>query len=79
MSDPVLCRDCDHVHSDTRKAPPYKWRCLRHPIKLEPPRDTLFVDPDWRPDPPYLLCYAANQNGDCTHFQPRRTAPTGEA
>lgn len=74
----ALCRDCDFVHSDTRKLSPFKWRCLRHPIKLQTPIGLEFVDPDWRPDPPYGICTNHNKAGDCEHFAPRRTPKEAE-
>lgn len=69
MTAPTFCRDCDLVHSTTREKEPYRWRCLAHP---EPPLGG-FVDPDWRPDPPYQRCTRANRDGACPHFTPLRT------
>lgn len=75
----ALCRECDNVCSDTRKLSPFKWRCLRHPIKLQTPIGLEFVDPDWRPDPPYGICHVNNPKGECEHFAPRRTGQKEEA
>ena len=57
---PTACSTCDHVHSDTRKHPPYRWRCIKFPILpgFNP------VDPDFRPEPPYALCSNIN-HGHC--------------
>lgn len=64
----TLCRDCDHVHPDTREKPPFSWRCMRFPA---PPLNG-FVDPDWRPEPPYHKCEKINVCGACEAFAPRR-------
>lgn len=66
---PVYCRDCDHVHSDTRSKAPYLWRCLK--ARAEPLGG--FQDPDWRPDPPWHLCRHINSHGVCEMFAERRT------
>lgn len=68
MSTPTICKACDLVHSATREKEPYRWRCLARPV----PPEGGFVDPDWRPDPPYELCSRTN-NGSCPHFTPLRT------
>lgn len=68
MTAPTLCRDCDHPHPATRQKPPWHWRCLAYP---EQPLGG-FVDPDWKPDPPYMLCRAVN-DGACPAFTPLRT------
>lgn len=65
---PTLCRDCDLVHSDTRGKPPFQWRCLAFPAA---PMGG-FVDPDYRPDPPYHKCEKINR-GACEFWTPRRT------
>lgn len=75
MSEPALCRECDRVCSDTRRLPPFKWRCLAHPIKLQTPIGLEFVDPDWRPDPPYRACSSIRDTANCEHFEPKRTPP----
>jgi hypothetical protein len=31
-----------------------------------------FVDPDWRPDPPYHECKRINTDGECPDWTPRR-------
>jgi hypothetical protein len=64
----TLCRDCDLVHPDTRGHSPYRWRCMAH--KAEPFGG--FVDPDWRPDPPYHECKRINTDGECPDWTPRR-------
>jgi hypothetical protein len=74
----VLCRECDFVCGETKKLPPFKWRCLKSPMALEAPRDILFVDPDYRPNAPYSLCSNINKDGDCPDFVPRRETPKGD-
>lgn len=71
----AICSQCDHVHGETRKLPPFKWRCIKNPMALETPRDILFVDPDYRPNAPYSLCTNSNMNGECDQFAVRRTPP----
>lgn len=66
--EPTLCRDCDLVHPDTRSHAPYRWRCMAHPA--DPAGG--FLDPDWRPDPPYHECKRVNTAGDCPAWTPRR-------
>lgn len=70
---PTLCRDCDHVHPDTRTKAPYQWRCMK--FKAAPFGG--FVDPDWRPDPPYHRCEKINR-GACESWAPMRTASKGD-
>jgi hypothetical protein len=71
----TLCRDCDLVHSDTRKLAPSRWACLACPVKLEALYPAL--DPDWHPNPPYALCRHIRtpmvSGTDCADFTPRRT------
>ncbi len=76
-----LCRDCDFVHGDTRKGGnPWRYRCVKYPVVLEGPEELRFVDPDYRPDPPYRLCWAIMKDGGCNgSFSPRREAPKGDA
>lgn len=65
----TYCRDCDLVHSDTRKPDaPWKWRCLAAPTQP----GFGFVDPEYAPDPPYALCKFVNDHGDCPMFEPLR-------
>lgn len=64
---PTICRDCDHVHPDTREKPPFQWRCMQFPA----PPSGGFVDPDYRPNPPYHQCEKINR-GACETFAPRR-------
>lgn len=65
---PTLCCECDHVHSDTIGKPPYAWRCLKFPA----PPFGGFVQPNFRPDPPYHKCQDRN-DGACVHWTPKRT------
>ncbi len=67
--EPTLCRECDHVHPDSKAKPPFQWRCMAHPA---PPMGG-FVDPDYRPDPPYHRCEKINTAGACPHWTPLRT------
>lgn len=64
----TYCRDCDQVHGETRKAEPWRWRCLAVPT--EP--GFGFVDPDYSPAPPYARCIDVNRTGDCPMFKERR-------
>lgn len=66
--EPTLCVECDLVHNDTRSKPPYQWRCMAHPA----PPFGGFVDPNYRPDPPYHKCQDANRWGICPHWTPRK-------
>jgi hypothetical protein len=68
----TYCSDCDHVHSDTRKEAPWRWRCMAVPIEE---RGYGYVSPDYAPSPPYDLCNRVNRDGTCPMFTPRRTAP----
>ena len=64
-SEPTYCRDCQNVESGTRKQPPYRWRCLKHP-RLE---GFGFVTPDlWDDEPPFLRCVDVN-GGACVLFE----------
>jgi hypothetical protein len=67
MQEATLCRDCDHVHTATRKEAFYRWRCSKFPVL------TGFnpVDPDYLPDPPYAKCTDIN-HGLCPVFRLRR-------
>lgn len=65
--EPTLCRDCDQVHPDTREKAPFQWRCLAFPAAPF----GGFVDPDWRPNPPYHACEKINR-GACEFWTPRR-------
>ena len=66
--EPTLCVDCDLVHPDTRDVKrPYMWRCMAH--HAQPLGG--FVDPNFRPDPPYLKCERVN-DGKCPFWLPRR-------
>lgn len=60
----TLCRDCDLVHPDTRGKAPFTWRCMAHPALPA----GGFVDPDYRPDPPYHRCEKVNLFGACPHW-----------
>lgn len=64
----TYCRDCDLVHSDTRKQEPWKWRCVEFPAKP----GFHFVDPDYAPAPPYHRCQDINRDGQCPYFEKRR-------
>ncbi|UQS95257.1 XRE family transcriptional regulator [Pseudanabaena phage Pam5] len=64
----TICVDCDNVHPDTRGKPPFSWRCMAFPAA---PLGG-FVDPDYRPDPPYHKCEKINR-GACEFWTPRRT------
>ena len=64
----TYCRDCDLVHSDTRKQEPWRWRCMAHPT--EP--GFGFVDPEFSPSPPYALCRFINDRGECPDYTKRR-------
>jgi hypothetical protein len=66
------CRDCDHVHGSTRQLSPWKWRCLKEPVALEGPPELRRVDPSYRTDPPYRVCWAIRQSDTCEHYAPRR-------
>lgn len=68
---PTYCVACDHVHPDTASKPPFQWRCMRHPA----PPIGGFVDPNWRPDPPWHRCETIN-TGDCPDFFPKREMKT---
>lgn len=73
----LYCADCDHVHSDTRKEAPWRWRCMKAPI-ME--RGYRFVSPDYAPSPPYEVCSRVNDAGECPMFTPARVpAPKKEA
>ena len=63
----TLCRDCDLVHPDTRGKAPFQWRCMAFPAAPY----SGFVDPDYRPEPPYHRCEKIN-NGACEHWTPLR-------
>lgn len=65
FDEPTLCVACDHVHPDSKSKPPFQWRCLKFPA---PPLGG-FVDPNYRPDPPYHRCEKLN-NGQCQHWTP---------
>ncbi len=69
-SEPVTyCRDCDLVHPDTREKAPFQWRCMAFPAAPF----GGFVDPDWRPTPPYHACEKINR-GSCEFWIPKRQA-----
>jgi hypothetical protein len=68
-AEPTLCVTCDHVHPDTLAKPPFSWRCLKFPA----PPFGGFVDPNWRPDPPYHKCQDRN-DGACPFWKAKRTA-----
>jgi hypothetical protein len=65
----VFCEWCDFVHSDTRKLPPYRWRCIK--VKIHP-RGYKFVSETFAPNPPYERCEAVNHDGQCELFEPIR-------
>jgi hypothetical protein len=73
----TLCRDCDLVHPATRKLSPFKWVCMFYRKPNVADERLTYVDPDWRPDPPYDRCIDHNPYGRCDRFQPRRE-PKGE-
>ena len=64
----TYCRDCDNVHPDTRGERPWKWVCLKVPVRP----GYGFVDPEFSPDPPYARCITTNTTGDCPMFEKRR-------
>lgn len=64
----TLCVECDHVHPDSKSKSPFQWRCLKFPA---PPMGG-FVDPSYRPSPPYHRCEKIN-NGQCQHWTPIKT------
>lgn len=66
---PTFCVTCENVHPDTAGKPPYQWRCMKAPA----PPFGGFVDPDYRPSPPYHLCKQIN-DGACEDWQPKREA-----
>lgn len=63
----TYCRDCDLVHPDTRGKPPFQWRCMASPALPQ----GGFVDPDYRPEPPYHKCEKINF-GACEFWTPLR-------
>lgn len=71
----TYCQDCDHVHPATRGDPPWKWRCLKAPVRP----GFRFVSKDWAPHPPYAQCEYRNPDGECDDFAVRREAPKVEA
>jgi hypothetical protein len=70
----TYCRDCDNVHSATRKDDPWRWRCVKVPIRP----GYGFVDPDHAPNPPYERCSKVNAQGTCPEFVPVRHVETGK-
>lgn len=71
----VYCEDCDGVHSDTRKSPPWDWRCSRVPIHS----GFKFVSRNYSPSPPFAKCSFVNDSGACTMFVPVRQLTTTES
>lgn len=67
----TLCCTCDLVHPDTRGKAPYQWRCMA----FRAPPFGGFVDPNWRPDPPYHKCQDRN-DGACPFWTPLRQVKT---
>lgn len=67
----VFCEDCGNIHSDTRKEPPWRQRCIKAPIE---PSGFGFVSRAYAPSPPYALCRDRNEDGHCDDFEPRRVA-----
>lgn len=65
--EPTICRDCDLVHPDTRSKAPFSWRCMAFPAA---PLGG-FVDPEFRPEPPYHKCEKINR-GACEFWTPLR-------
>lgn len=68
-AEPTLCCSCDHVHPDTAGKAPYQWRCMA----FKAPPFGGFVDPNWRPDPPYHKCQDRN-DGACPFWTAKRQA-----
>lgn len=68
----VWCEDCDCIHPDTRKEPPWRQRCMKAPVE---PTGYGFVSRAYSPTPPYALCRDKNPNGECEDFVARRVAP----
>jgi hypothetical protein len=68
----TICELCDHVHPDTRKEAPWRWRCLRAPIEFQ---GYGFVSQTYAPSPPFELCSRVNTIGECEMYEPRRVAP----
>jgi hypothetical protein len=71
MTAPTFCDACDHVDPQTRKHPPHRWTCLRHP-RLE--GAGFVVRGQWVDAPPHLYCKDTN-GGLCPLYEPRREAP----
>lgn len=66
----TYCDVCDFVHLDTRKLPPWQWRCVKAPVE---PQGFGFVTQEYAPNPPYARCSDKNEYGDCDDWTPRRT------
>jgi len=62
----TMCEDCQHVHKDTEKQPPWRWMCVKHPRVFDG-----FVSTTERTTAPYLFCKDVN-GGACPLFK-RRT------
>jgi hypothetical protein len=68
-----VCKSCDNVHGETRKLPPWKWRCMAVPIPALCRPGLEFVDPEYRDSPPYQLCEAIRRElPECPAYEPRR-------
>ena len=65
----TYCEDCDNVHPETKKDPPWRQRCIKAPVE---PQGYGFVSRAYSPSPPYDLCSRKNEYGECDDFVARR-------
>ncbi len=60
------CDECDHVHPTSRKLPPWRWLCMKHPRLNE--GFGFVTGTSWDNAEPYLKCKDCNA-GACPNFK----------
>ncbi len=67
----MICENCDHVETVSRKQTWYHHLCLKSPKAT--PVQFVVADP-FLTEAPFKFCCRVNSKGDCEMFEPRKEA-----